>query len=492
MAYQVLSHSGSVPPSSCDDVDAFLCALARIAASDPDSLAGEEKAAAGLFDFSEPFYCSRAPGRLDVMGGIADYSGSLVLQMPIAEAACVALQLRPERTSVRVVSFGAAAGGRAPLFEIELAELRTAGGAPTPLAAMRARLGADPSTSWAAYVVGVLSVLLHEVAGAAFGGMDIVVSSRVPEGKGVSSSAAVEVATMMAVLGASGLSVGSDEAVALLCQKVENLVVGAPCGVMDQMASALGRSGGLLALLCQPAEVRPPVPIPPHVRLWGIDSGVRHSVGGSDYGSVRTAAFMGRAILRATAPERCAALEHLVHLSPSELSALPPLPEALTGAAFAAAHGSHGDAVTTVDPAREYAVARCAAHPVDEHFRVGAFELALRAPPTAAQLPLLGELMFQSHASYSAIGLGSEGTDLLVRLVRAEGGANGLHGAKITGGGSGGTVCVLGEAGAAAEAAFARVLQRYRETSGHEPYVVEGSSAGALQFGHAVVRLKAL
>ena len=72
---------------------------------------------------------------VQVMGGIADYSGSLVLQMPIAEAACVALQLRPERTSVRVVSFGAAAGGRAPLFEIELAELRTASGAPTPLAA---------------------------------------------------------------------------------------------------------------------------------------------------------------------------------------------------------------------------------------------------------------------------------------------------------------------------------------------------------------------
>ena len=51
---------------------------------------------------------------------------------------------------------------------------------------------------------------------------------------------------------------------------------------------------------------------------------------------------------------------------------------------------------------------------------------------------------------------------------------------------------MLGEAGAAAEAAFARVLQRYRETSGHEPYVVEGSSAGALQFGHAVVRLEPL
>ena len=153
-------------------------------------------------------------------------------------------------------------------------------------------------------------------------------------------------------------------------------------------------------------------------------------------------------------------------------------------------HGDHGDAVTTVEAAREYAVAACAAHPIHEHFRVKAFELALRAAPSEAQLPLLGELMFQSHASYSGIGLGSEGTDLLVDLVRAEGSANGLHGAKITGGGSGGTVCVLGDGGAAAEAAFARVLQKYRERSGHEPYVVEGSSAGALQFGHAVVRLK--
>ena len=99
-----------------------------------------------------------------------------------------------------------------------------------------------------------------------------------------------------------------------------------------------------------------------------------------------------------------------------------------------------------------------------------------------AQLTLLGELMYQSHASYSAVKLGSSATDQIVQLVRALGPASGLYGAKITGGGSGGTVCVLGEAGAAAEAAFARVLQRYRETSGHEPYVVEGSSAGALQF----------
>jgi L-arabinokinase len=64
------------------------------------------------------------------------------------------------------------------------------------------------------------------------------------------------------------------------------------------MASALGEEGRLLALLCQPAEVQGTVPIPSHIRLWGVDSGIRHSVGGADYGSVRVGTFMGRAIIR--------------------------------------------------------------------------------------------------------------------------------------------------------------------------------------------------
>ena len=58
--------------------------------------------------------------------------------------------------------------------------------------------------------------------------------------------------------------------------KVENLVVGAPCGAMDQLTSALGQAGALLALRCQPAEMLDPVAAPPSVRLWGIDSGIRH------------------------------------------------------------------------------------------------------------------------------------------------------------------------------------------------------------------------
>ena len=93
----------------------------------------------------------------------------------------------------------------------------------------------------------------------------------------------------------------------------------------------------------------------------------------------------------------------------------------------------------------------------------------------------MGELMYGSHASYSACGLGSDGTDLLVELVREAGPAAGLFGAKITGGGSGGTVAILGRADAGP--AVAEIARRYREQTGREPYVFAGSSPGACQFG---------
>ncbi|CAL5444787.1 unnamed protein product [Camellia sinensis] len=87
----------------------------------------------------------------------------------------------------------------------------------------------------------------------------------------------------------------------MLCQKVENHVVGAPCGVMDQMTSACGEANKLLAMICQPAEVIGLVAIPSHIRFWGIDSGIRHSIGGADYGSVRVGAFIGRKMIKSIA-----------------------------------------------------------------------------------------------------------------------------------------------------------------------------------------------
>jgi L-arabinokinase len=283
---------------------------------------------------------------------------------------------------------------------------------------------------------------------------------------------------------------------ALLCQKVENLVVGAPCGVMDQMTSVCGQEQQLLALLCQPAELQGTVAPPEELAIWGLDSGVRHSVGGGDYGSVRVGAFMGYRIIAELAGLKSLhqadgepvhvddPVWHgfLANVTPAEFEQTfaARLPERMLGGEFLSRYAGTTDAVTRVDPARDYAVRVPAAHPVYEHFRVRAFAELLGAPPSERRNQLLGELMYQSHASYSACGLGSEGTDLLVQLVKAEG--SGLYGAKITGGGSGGTVAVLGHCEAAA--AVQRVAEKYAEATGHQPYIFSGSSPGSAAFGH--------
>ena len=98
-----------------------------------------------------------------------------------------------------------------------------------------------------------------------------------------------------------------------------------------------------------------------------------------------------------------------------------------------------------------------------------------------AEAERLGALMRAAHESYVACGLSSTGTDRLVELVAEEGPEAGLFGAKITGGGSGGTVAVLGLD--SSEDAVRRVVRRYAAETGHAPYVFTGSSSGAAVFG---------
>src|SRR5207302_1350249 len=124
----------------------------------------------------------------------ADYSGSLVLELPIREATFAALQTTEGRT-IKIVSLGGDAAHRAAAFELPLAAFETAG-KPIAYAEARALFARDPARHWAAYVAGAFLVLMRE-RGAAFDhGANILVTSEVPEGKGVSSSAAIEVAAM--------------------------------------------------------------------------------------------------------------------------------------------------------------------------------------------------------------------------------------------------------------------------------------------------------
>jgi galactokinase len=447
-----------------------------------------------LFVPGRPLVVTRAPGRLDVMGGIADYSGSLVLQLPIGEAALAALQRDPEPV-LRLVSLGADANDRDPGFTMPLRDLQSTDGEPISYPEARAYFQRSPRASWAAYAAGAFLVLMRERSARLTHGARILIASDVPEGKGVSSSAAIEVAVMQAVAAAFDIALAPRD-LALLCQKVENEVVGAPCGVMDQMTSACGEANHLLALLCQPAEIQGSVEVPPDVAFWGIDSGVRHSVSGADYGSVRVGAFMGYRIIADLLDLPVEAGEdghvhvgdsrlrgYLANLTPSEFEQhlAPHLPEQMLGAEFLARYGGTTDTVTRVDPARTYAIRMPARHPVHEHFRVRAFAELLTGGASERRLELLGELMYQSHASYSACGLGSSATDRLVKMARAAGPASDIFGAKITGGGSGGTVAVLARRDA--EAAVRRLAEEYGAEAGLRPHVFASSSPGAAAFG---------
>ncbi|MCM3872467.1 MAG: hypothetical protein ND895_17420 [Pyrinomonadaceae bacterium] len=477
-------------PHHLSDVSAFIETLSRLGV-DP------APATRTLFDPKLELTVSRAPGRLDVMGGIADYSGSLVLELPIAEATFVALQ-RDDTRRLRVVSL--TEGETADLsFEMPLADLER-DGEPIEYDEARKYFKRGSTPQWAAYVAGVFLVLTRELGARFNDGVRLLIWSRVPEGKGVSSSAALEVGTMSAATAAFNLEIAPRE-LALLCQRAENLVVGAPCGVMDQMTSACGEENQLLALLCQPAELLGTILLPADLAVWGLDSGVRHSVGGGDYGSVRVGAFMGYRIiaelsgLRAEQSGDSVLINdqrwggYLANLAPAEFEQrfANSLPESVLGEEFISHYGGTTDTVTSIEPGRNYAVRAPTAHAVNESARVQKFAELLRSHSERSDKPeALGELMYQSHASYSACGLGSPGTDMLVELVRAAGVGRGLYGAKITGGGSGGTVAVLGRRDAAA--AVAEVARRFAEKTGHQPYIFSGSSPGSAAFGHLVVR----
>ncbi|PQM34291.1 hypothetical protein Pyn_29605 [Prunus yedoensis var. nudiflora] len=485
----------------------------------------ERKAAAGLFNWEDEIFVARAPGRLDVMGGIADYSGSLVLQMPIKEACHVAVQrnhpskhrlwkhalVRQQAEGknptpvLQIVSYGSELSNRGPTFDMDLADFMD-GDQPMSYEKAKKYFSQDPSQKWAAYVAGVILVLMTELGIRFEESISLLVSSTVPEGKGVSSSASVEVATMSAIAASHGLSI-SPRDLALLCQKVENHIVGAPCGVMDQMTSACGEANKLLAMLCQPAEVLGLVEIPGHIRFWGIDSGIRHSVGGADYGSVRIGAFMGRKMIKCAASailsrssgtengpnpdeledngfellETEASLDYLCNLSPHRYEALyvKMLPESILGETFLEKYDGHNDPVTVIDPNHNYGVTAPAKHPIYENFRVKAFKALLTSANSDYQLTALGELLYQCHYSYSACGLGSDGTNRLVRLVQemqhskaSKSGDGTLYGAKITGGGSGGTVCAVGRNSLQSSQQILEIQQRYKDATGYLPYIL--------------------
>lgn len=464
---------------------------------------------AQTFDLNKPIRFSRAPGRLDVMGGIADYTGALVCQRTLELGVAVATQERPDR-QLQVSSFDLQDRNQPFAFQMPIDALIT-----HAVEKLR-REFSQPGRKWAGYIAGCLFMLhqnrLVDLADAKVRGLNVAILSNLPMGAGVGSSAALEVATMMNLADHFALRQKYNPEsrrllepmkMARLCQQAENHIVGSPCGIMDQVACSLGEPDSLLRLVCQPHELQSPLRLPEGIGVYGINSNVKHSVGGGSYGRTRCAAFMGHRIILEKMQQIGTAGGQTLSGDPMNgyLANLPLadykkyfrqfLPDQMSGIDFLEKYGPTIDDATIINPDVNYFIQHATDHHVYEAHRiqnfVGFMEQAGKAPVGSRERSLLldkaGHLMYASNVSYREDAmLGSEQCDVIVDLVRKYE-RGGLYGARITGGGCGGTVAVLAEISDRARQTLDQIAAEYQQQTGNPAQVFTGSTPGAWHVG---------
>jgi galactokinase len=342
----------------------------------------------------EPDVCARAPGRVNLIGEHVDYNGGSVLPTVLPQCARVELGAQ-DGTAVHVAS--AEAGGRAERYV----------------------LGEEsPRGAWLDYVQGTTKLLAVE--GARLGGFDAWIHSEVPIGSGLSSSAALTVALLRALRDRFAI-VLDDVALARLAQRVENEFVGARVGIMDPMASSLGRDRQALLLRTKDLAYRY-VPIPATIEIVVVDSGQEHRNASGGYN--RRRAECEEAARRLEVPLLC----DLPVASWGRLASLPP------------------------------PIDRRARHVVTENERVHAAVAALEG----GRLEELGALLDASHRSLrDDFEVSTPEIDALVETLRSR---EGVVGARLTGGGFGGAVIALARAGAGEAAAREAAAESEKRT----------------------------
>jgi galactokinase len=239
-----------------------------------------------------PTLWSRAPGRVDLMGSHTDYNHGYVLTMTIDRDTWLAARPRPDRI-VTIRSLDAPGEG-----EIHLDDIRH-----------------NPTDPWIDYVAGVAQVL--QEAGFALAGFDGLLHSTVPMSSGLSSSAALEMATAVMFELVSGFTLDPVQR-ALLGQRAENTFVGVNCGILDQFTSSMGQAGCALLLDCCTLESRP-APIAAGIQVVICDTQTTRELAGSEYGQRRAqceegALLLGLSALRDIDAEHFGARAH--ELSP--------------------------------------------------------------------------------------------------------------------------------------------------------------------------------
>jgi len=281
----------------------------------------------------------------------------------------------------------------------------------------------DPSRSWLNYVIGVLSV--YRSAGIELPGFCATISSTLPTGAGLSSSAALETAIALVIEAFSGIEQDTVDR-ALLCQRAEHEFAGVPCGIMDQLAVGAGRVGHALLLDCSDNSIRH-VPMPEELSVVTSDTGVKHALGDGEYRQRR---------------EDCdEILKRLELASFLELSL-----ETLQASA----------------PKLDERLLRRARHAVTEMERVDLFAAALESSHHEA----LGQLMKASHESLRVdYEVSCPELDFLVEMAYALPAVSGVIGSRMTGGGFGGSTVTLVHR-EKADALIAELEKSYEEKFG--------------------------
>ena len=335
-----------------------------------------------------------APGRVNLIGEHTDYNDGFVLPMAIERGVTIAVTRRRDRMAA---------------FRSE----REAGAA---LLDLRATL--EPGRSdWVRYPAGVLAG--YQRLGWEIPGFDAVITADLPAGGGLSSSAALEVATATTVETLCGQALDPLDK-ALLCQRAEHEFAGVPCGIMDQCAVTFGRAGHALLIDCLSREIRA-VPFGGvDVALLVVNSGVRHSLADGEYARRRAECASAAAALG------CGSLREV------------------TPAIWSARHQALSDLER-----------RRATHVLSENDRTCAFVAALER----ADWPAAGRLMHASHASLrDAYEVSCRELDTLCELAA---GLPGVFGCRMTGGGFGGCAIAL-VAAESAPAVMAALHAGYR------------------------------
>jgi galactokinase len=337
-----------------------------------------------------PEITASAPGRVNLIGEHTDYQDGFVMPTAVPQRTTAVLRTR---TDQRVHASSRQAEGED--FTFEPGSERRGGG-------------------WADYVQGVTWALATR--GFDVGGFDLCIDSDVPLGSGLSSSAALEVATLRAIREAFALGF-DDVTLARIAQQAEVEFVGAPVGIMDQMACSL--AGEREALFLDTRSLRfERIPLPAALELAVIDSGIAHRHAGGDYVTRRRESEEAARLLGVPR------LRDVPAADMPRIAALPPV------------------------------LARRARHIVSENARV----LEARERLLAADLQAFGRLLDASHASLrDDYEVSDPAVDALVEITQSE---DGVFGARMTGGGFGGAIVAAVAAGRAADAA-ARIAVRY-------------------------------